>query len=64
MIRKSAKLATMLALGAFLSANPVLADDPPPSDGGQDPPDHPGVAPAPLDALVDAWTLLLRMTIL
>ncbi len=67
MIRMPAKSASTLLLGTFLLVTPALADDPPPNDGGQDPPEHPAIVPSPVsvpDALVDAWALLLRMTVL
>lgn len=67
MIRKSVKFASVLVLGSFLSLTPARADDPPPNDGGQDPPDHPAIVQPPVsvpDTLLDAWTLLLRMTVL
>lgn len=67
MIRTLAKFASTVLPATLLLVTPVLADDPPPNDGGQDPPEHPAIVQTPVtvpDTFVDAWTLLLRMTVL
>ncbi len=67
MIRTLAKFASTVLLGTCLLVTPALADDPPPNDGGQDPPQHPAIVQSPVsvpEPLVDAWSLFLRMTVL
>ena len=62
MIRTLSKFAALLILAGILGSTPVRADDPPPTDGGQDPPHHPGIVQLPatgLDVLVEAWAALL-----